>query len=424
MKQLWGLADGNNFYASCERLFRPDLAKSPIAVLSNNDGCVIARSAELKELGIKMGTPEFEIRAGIKSGKIIPFSSNYELYGEMHNRMMHTLSRFTPDWEIYSVDECWLLFKDFNYDIHAYAKHIVAETWQLVGVPISIGIAPTKTLAKVANKLAKKDKSCNGALVLEHEHEITLALDRFPVEDLWGVGRAKAKTLAAMGVRTALNFRELPGEWVKKHFTITGFRMWRELHGYPCLALVDSSRNKEAIATGRSFGKLLTQYEDVKEALVNHASSCAQKLRKQKSYAGYLNVQIETSRFRNDLPQYVNSITVKLLQPTDDSRIIVKAAMEGLNRIWRNNYHYNRCGTMLLDLKDANTGKQEALFGGHQREQSEALMNTIDQLNGRYGKNTIKLAVQGGDGKAWALRSNYLSPRYLTRLEEFIKLKT
>ena len=424
MKQLWGLADGNNFYASCERLFRPDLAKSPIAVLSNNDGCVIARSAELKELGIKMGTPEFEIRQAIKAGKIIPFSSNYELYGEMHNRMMHTLSRFTPDWEIYSVDECWLLFKDFNYDIHDYAKYIVKETWKLVGVPISIGIAPTKTLAKVANKLAKKDKNSEGAMVIEHEHEIIMALDRFPVEDLWGVGRAKAKKLATMGVKTALDFRKLPGEWVKKQFTITGFRMWRELHGYPCLELVESIRNKEAIATGRSFGKLLTDYKDVNEALVNHASSCAQKLRKQKSYAGYLNVQIETSRFRNDLPQYVNSITIKLLQPTDDSRIIIKGAIDGLKRIWRDNYHYNRCGVMLLDLKDANTGKQEALFGGHERTQSEALMNVLDKVNSKYGKNTIKLAIQGGDGKAWALKSNFRSPRYLTRLEEFINLKS
>jgi DNA polymerase V len=424
MKQLWGLADGNNFYASCERLFRPDLAKMPIVVLSNNDGCVIARSAEAKELGIKMGTPEFEIREGIKSGKIIAFSSNYELYGELHNRLMHTLSRFTPDWEIYSVDECWLLFKDFDYDMHAYAKHIVAETLRLTGLPISIGLAPTKTLAKVANKLAKKDKNSKGALVLEHEHEITLALNRFPVEDLWGVGYAKAKRLSEMGVRTALEFRQLPGEWVKKHFTITGFRMWRELHGYPCLELIESSRNKDAIATGRSFGKLLTNYEDVKEALVNHACSCAQKLRKQKSYAGYLNVHVETSRFRNDLPQYANDITIKLLQPTDDSRVIVKAALAGLKKIWRDKYHYNRCGAMLLDLKDAHTGKQEALFGGHQREQSEKLMNTLDKLNSIYGKNTIKLAVQGGDGKAWALRSNYRSPRYLTRLDENIKLKS
>ena len=424
MKELWGLADGNNFYASCERLFRPDLAKSPIAVLSNNDGCVIARSAELKELGIKMGTPEFEIRKQIKSGKIIPFSSNYELYGEMHNRMMHTLSRFTPDWEIYSVDECWLLFKDFDYDIHAYARHIVTETWQLVGIPISIGIAPTKTLAKVANKLAKKDKNCKGAMVLEFDHEITMALNIFPVEDLWGIGRAKATQLAGMGVRTALEFRQLPGEWVKKHFTITGFRMWRELHGFPCLELVESSRNKEAIATGRSFGKLLTKYEDVKEALANHANSCAHKLRKQNSYAGYVNVQIETSRFRTDLPQYVNNITIKLLQPTNDSIVIVKTAVDGLNKIWRNDYHYSRCSAMLLDLRDSSSVKQEHLFGGHHREQREALMGVLDTLNAKYGKNTIKLAVQGLDEGAWALRSNYRSPRYLSRIDEFIKLKS
>nr|MBC7612183.1 Y-family DNA polymerase [Pseudopedobacter sp.] len=422
MKKMWGLADGINFYASCERLFRPDLAKSPIAVLSNNDGCVIARSAELKALGIKMGTPEFEIRKDIKAGKIIPFSSNYELYGEMHNRLMHTLSRFTPEWEIYSVDECWLLFKDFDYDMKAYAKHIVNETWNLVGIPISIGIAPTKTLAKVANKLAKKDKQSGGALVLNDDHEITIALSQFPVEELWGVGHAKAKRLAAMGVRTALEFRLLPGEWVKKHFTITGFRMWRELHGEACLELADEGKNKEAIATGRSFGKLLTNYQDVKEALVNHASNCASKLRKQKSLAGYIDVQIETSRFRNDLAQYVNHITMKLLQPTNDSSVIVKTAIQGLDKIWREKYHYNRCGAMLLDLRDESTGQQEALFETHNREKSNALMKALDSLNSKHGKNTVKLAAQG-NGKNWALRRQYLSPRYLTRLNEFLKLK-
>lgn len=314
MRQLWGLADGNNFYASCERLFRPDLANKAIAILSNNDGCVIARSAECKALGIKMGTPEFEIRKAIKAGEIIPFSSNYELYGEMHNRMMHTLSRFTPDWEIYSVDECWLLFKDFDYDLLAHAQHIVAETWKLVGIPISVGIAPTKTLAKLANKLAKKDKLAKGAKVLQYDHEITFALTQFPVQDLWGVGYAKAKKLETMGVKTALDFRELPGEWVLKNFTITGYRMWRELHGEPCMNDVNPYQKKEAIATGRSFGKLLTSYEEVREALVNHAASCAHKMRKQQSYASYLDVQVETNRFRNDLPQYVNHFTMKLLQ--------------------------------------------------------------------------------------------------------------
>jgi DNA polymerase V len=374
MKQLWGLADGNNFYASCERLFRPDLANKAIAILSNNDGCVIARSAECKEMGIKMGTPEFEIRNAIKEGKIIPFSSNYELYGEMHNRMMHTLSRFTPDWEIYSVDECWLLFKDFDYDLLAYAQHIVEETWKLVGIPVSVGIAPTKTLAKLANKMAKKDKLAKGAKVLQFDYEITIALTQFPVQDLWGVGYAKAKKLAAMGVKTALDFRNLPGEWVLKNFTITGYRMWRELHGEPCMNDITPFKKKEAIATGRTFGKLLTQYEEVKEALVNHAVNCAQKLRKQHSYATYLNIQLETNRFRDDLPSYHNHFTIKLLQPTDDSRILVKSAMMGLEKIWKEGIHYSRCGVLLLGLMDAETGHQESLFESHDQKKIERLM--------------------------------------------------
>ncbi len=423
MKQMWALADGNNFYASCERLFRPDLAEKAIAILSNNDGCVIARSAECKLLGIKMGTPVFEIRSKIKSGEVIPFSSNYELYGEMHNRMMHTLSRFTPDFEIYSVDECWLLFKDFDYDLLAYGRHIVNETWRLVGIPISIGIAPTKTLAKLANKMAKKDKSSKGAIVLDQRDKITQALSLFPVEDLWGVGYSKAKKLSSMSVKTALDFRELPGDCVLKNFTITGFRMWKELHGEPCMNDVMGYKKKEAIATGRTFGKLLTSYDKVKEALVNHVANCAQKLRRQNSYASYLDVQIETSRFRVELPQYVNHFTIKLLQPTDDTTVLIKHAILGLDKIWRENFHYNRCSAMLLGLMDARTGKQESLFEPIDREKSKVLMNTLDKLNQIYGKNTLKIATQG-DGKSWALRSVYLSPRYLTRLKEFIELKS
>lgn len=422
MKKLWGLADGNNFYASAERLFRPDLARKPLAILSNNDGCVIARSNEVKELGVKMGTPEFQIREQIRNGVIVPFSSNYETYGEMHNRLMNTLSRFTPDWEIYSIDECWLLFKDFDYDMHAYGKHLVNETWRLVGIPVSLGIAPTKTLAKVANKLAKKDKTSGGARVLQYPHEITLALSEFPVNDLWGIGHAKAKRLALMGIKTALDFRQLPGEWVKKHFTITGFRMWRELHGHPCHELEHESFNKENIATGRSFGKLLTKYEDVEEALANHAASCASKLRKQKSCAGYVNVQIETHRFRDDLPQYINNITAKLLQPTSDTGTIVKHAIQGLKQIWRDGYHYNRCGVLLMDLRDVNAGQQTSIFSDHDIIKSQSIMERMDKLNRRFGKNTVKMAVQGF-GKEWQLRANYLSPRYLTRITDFINLK-
>jgi DNA polymerase V len=422
MKKLWGLADGNNFYASAERLFRPDLARKPLAILSNNDGCVIARSNEIKELGVKMGTPEFQIRDQIRSGIIVPFSSNYELYGEMHNRMMHTLSRFTPDWEIYSIDECWLLFKDFDYDMHAYGKHLVHETWRLVGIPVSIGIAPTKTLAKVANKLAKKDKNSGGSRVIQYPHEITVALAEFPVNDLWGVGYAKAKRLLAMGVKTALQFRELPGEWVKKHFTITGFRMWRELHGYPCHELEHESFNKENIATGRSFGKPFSRYEDVEEALANHAASCANKLRRQKSTAGFVNVSLETNRFREDHKQYNNSFTAKLLQPTSDTGTIVKHAILGLKKIWREGYYYNRCGVLLMDLRDAEAGQQIAIFSDHDIQKSQAIMERMDELNKRFGKNMVKMAVQGSS-KEWHLKANHLSPRYLTRPADFIKLK-
>jgi DNA polymerase V len=315
------------------------------------------------------------------------------------------------------------LFKEFDYDILAYARHIVKETWKLVGIPISIGIAPTKTLAKVANKMAKKDKGSQGAIVMQESHEITMALSLFPVEDLWGVGYAKAKKLSSMGIKSALDFRELPGDWVLKNFTITGYRMWRELHGEPCMNDISAYKKKEAVATGRTFGKLLINYEEVKEALVNHAASCAHKLRKQKSYASYLDVQIETSRFRTDLKQYVNHFTVKLLQPTDDTRIIIKSASEGVDRIWKEGYQYNRCGALLLGLMDAKTGKQESLFEQVDRDKSQVLMKTLDYVNGVYGKNTLKLASQG-DGKAWALRRVYLSPRYLTRLQEFIDLKS
>jgi DNA polymerase V len=275
----------------------------------------------------------------------------------------------------------------------------------------------------MANKLAKKNPTSHGVMVLAHEEQIKEALQLFPVEDLWGIGRAKAKTLHGMGVKTAFDFTKLPGEWVKKHFTITGFRMWRELHGFSCMDEPAKDRKKEAIATGRSFGKLQVHFDDVSEAIANHAASCAEKLRKQKSLAGYLDVQIETSRFRTELPQYAQHITLKLTPATNDSIIIVKKALEGLKQIWKAGYFYNRCGVLLMDLRDAESGKQEVMFEKQDWAKSEKLMQTLDAINKQYGKNTLKLASQG-DGKKWALRRAYLSPRYLTRLKEFIALKS
>lgn len=420
-KLLWGLADGNNFYASCERLFRPDLLKKPIAILSNNDGCVIARSEELKAMGVKMGTPKFKINEEIKNGTITAFSSNYELYGELHNRLMHTLSRFTPDIEIYSIDESWLLFENFNYNMPDYAEHIVAETFKLVGIPVSLGIAPTKTLAKVANKLAKKDMHSKGAKVLQTQDEIRDALSVFPVQDLWGVGRSKFKALTQLNIKTALEFSQLPGGWVKKNFSITGFRTWQELRGFPCHQLLEETSSKDAIATGRTFGNLLTDYDSIKEALVNHSVSCSQKLRKQKSYASYVNIRIETNRFRDDLPRYVNTSTVRLLQPTNNAVIIAKATIEAFDKIFKKGIFYNRCSVTLLGLSDELTGMQESLFEQHDRAKSDTLMTVLDQINIKYGKNTLKIATQG-TGKTWALRNEHQSPRYLTQLDDFIKV--
>lgn len=414
-----GLADCNNFYASCERVFNPALNGKPVVVLSNNDGCVIARSNEAKALGIPMGAPAFEIEELLKKNEVAVFSSNYALYGDMSNRVMNTLAGFVEDIEIYSIDEAFLSFEGFeHYNLTEYGRLISKAAKRNTGIPVSIGIAPTKTLAKVASKLCKKNPENKGALVLSSHTEIVNALMRFPVEDVWGIGGKYAFDLKNMGVHTAYDFTQLPCGWVKKRMTVQGLRIWHELQGKPMIELEDAPPAKKNICTSRSFGKMLTEYGDIEEAAANYAANCAEKLRKQNSCANALMVFVHTNQHRKDLAQYARNIVIRLPEASSNSGDIIHYAKCGLKAIFKKGFHYKKVGIIVLDIVPENS-IQGNLFYNKDREKNKTLMGVMDLLNKRYGRNQLKMAIQGYN-RNWKLRQERLSPNYTTRMTDLL----
>lgn len=416
-----GIADCNNFYASCQRVFNPSLVGKPIVVLSNNDGCVVARSNEAKALGIAMGVPAFEIKSLIEEKGIQVFSSNYTLYGDMSSRVMATLSRFSPETEIYSIDEAFLQFKGFElYDIPEYARHIVRTTTTNTGIPISIGLAPTKTLAKLANKLAKKDPALKGVKAILTKDEIEIALSDFPVSDIWGIGGQYARMLAQHGVNTALEFSCLPGEWVKSKMTITGLRMWHELRGKPCIPLESAPASKKGICTSRSFGTMLSEYENIAEAVSNFTAKCAKKLRDQNSCCKVITVFVQTNIFRGDLKQYSNSRTTILPVGINSTMELNRFALLTLKAIYRKGYQYKKAGVIVTDIIPSDQ-VQSNLFYQYDTEKQEKIMLALDKINGLYGTDKLRLGSQGF-GRNWKLKNEKLSPCYTTRLKDVINI--
>lgn len=417
---MFALVDCNNFYASCERVFRPDLRNIPIVVLSNNDGCVIARSNESKQLGIKMGVPAYQIKDEVRKHGIRVFSSNYTLYGDMSNRVMTILSSFTPNIEIYSIDEAFLDLSGFN-DLENYGSHIVKTTTQWTGIPVSMGIAPTKTLAKVANKFAKRYKGYKGVCVIDSEEKRIKALQKTDIGDVWGIGRRSEKKLKLQGINTAYDFTQLPRSWVRKYMTVTGERTWLELNGESCISLEEVQPDKKQICTSRSFGKTVSDLEDLKEAVAYYASICSEKLRAQKSCAVSLLVFIHTNNFREDLPQYFNSCTISFPVPSSSTLEITKYALTALENIYREGYHFKKAGVIITEIVP-DSGIQTDLFDTIDREKHNRLMKVVDNLNSGFSRNVLNLAIQGTN-KKWNLKRELLSPCYTTKLSDVIHIK-
>lgn len=421
-KTMIALVDCNNFYASCERAFNPNWNNRPVVVLSNNDGCVIARSNEAKALGIKMGVPAYQIKNEIERYGIGVFSSNYTLYGDMSNRVMTMLSSYSPNIEVYSIDECFLDFSGFErYNLKEYGEEIVRTVSKGTGIPVSMGIAPTKTLAKVANKFAKKYKGYKGVCIIDTEEKRIEALKRTEIGDVWGIGHRYTKRLALYGVSTAYDFAQMPKAWVRQQMTVVGERTWKELNGEPCIDLELVTPDKKQICTSRAFGEAISEIEGLEEAVSSYASICAGKLRKQRSCAQALMVFIHTNNFREDLPQYFQNCVVKLPVPTNNTPEIVHYALIALRNIYRKGYFFKKAGVIIIDIVP-DSAIQQNLFDNVDRERQKKLMKVVDRLNSGFNRNNLTLAVQGGRRK-WKLKQELLSPCYTTRLSDIINIK-
>ena len=410
----FALVDGNCFYVSCERLFNPALEGRPVIVLSNNDGCVVSRSNEAKALGIEMASPAHLMADLLRKNRVAVFSSNYNLYGDLSRRMMSVLGRLAPGIEVYSIDEAFLDFGGVDCpDWWAYGYLIRCEVLRQVGIPTGVGIAPTKTLAKVANRVAKKQSEHGGVFVLETPAEIENVLRSMPVGDIWGIGGQYAKLLACNDVATAWDFTRLPADWVRRNLTVVGARLQMELQGVSCLDLEAVAPQKKNICTSRSFGKMLTDFGGVSEAVANHAHRCACKLRGQGSAANVLTVFLHTNLFKPELPQYNPSRTVTLPTATNSSLIMVGHAEKALKAIWRDGYAYKKAGVIISGIVPENEIQLGFDASLTDMDKHKRLMRAMDAVRGRYGHGSISVGTQG-TANAWRLRQERLSRRFTT----------
>lgn len=418
---MFALVDCNNFYASCERVFNPALNNKPVVVLSNNDGCVIARSNEAKALGIPMGALAFEYANFFIKQKVNVFSSNYALYGDMSSRVMNLLSDFTPEVEIYSIDEAFLKFVGFElFNLQEIGEKIRYRVVKGTGIPVSVGFAPTKALSKIANKIAKKfPERTNSVYVIDNEEKRIKALKWLPIEDVWGIGKKYAKRLKGLNIHNAYQFTQLSDDWVRKNMSVVGLRLKHDLEGKQSLDL-ELVINKKMIATTRSFENMLTSYQDIRERVSTYTLSCAEKLRKQESQSNMLMVYLHTNGFRKDLPQYGRNIVIKTHYPTNSSIDLVKYAEAGLQSIYKEGFHYKKAGVMVMGLTPS-CQKQFTLFSS-ENPKHQPIMNIVDKLNRSYGNNKIKFGSQSL-GRQWKMKRERLSPRYTTNINEIIDIK-
>ena len=419
---MFALVDCNNFYASCERVFQPQWEGKPVVILSNNDGCVIARSNEAKALGIPMGAPAFQYRDQFKRQGIKVFSSNYPLYGDMSSRVMSVLEQYTPNVEIYSIDEAFLQFKGFDlFDLEEEGKKMRKQVRQWTGIPVSVGMAPSKALAKIANKIAKKFASKTGGVYcIDTEDKRIKALKWTSIRDVWGVGRQHRQRLEAIGVENAWQFSLLPDDWVRKHMSVLGLRLKKDLQGLPSIQLEEIQPPKKGIATTRSFEGTLSAFSDLEERVSTFASSCAKKMRKQHSSCNALLVFVRSDPHKKGSLPYRNSCVLPLPYATNSSITLSKYAVLGLQKIFKEGIAYKKAGVMIMGLVPT-VKRQLSLFDSNNAKHV-ALMQSLDQIHKRFGPYQIKLANQDLN-RTWKMKQEHLSKRFTTELKEVITVK-
>ena len=412
MPPIFALVDCNNFYASCERVFNPTLNGQPIVVLSNNDGCVVARSNEAKALGIGMGVPEFQIRPLLRAHRVQVFSSNYRLYGDMSQRVMETLEQFSPDVEVYSIDEAFLSLVGFEpRGLLEHGRLIRRTVPQWTGIPVSVGIAETKTLAKIANRIAKRTPDTGGVFDLLACPDREALLGRVAVEDVWGIGPNHARLLKQHGITTARQLAGTDDQWIRKRMGIVGLRLVMELRGVSCLDLEQCPSPKQSLTCSRAFGKRINTLAEMQEAVSVYTSRVAEKLRCERLAATVLTVCLTTNEFKEG-PQYSNALTLRLPVVTDSTSELIGCALQGIRAIYRDGYLYKKAGVMLTGLVPVSQ-TQADLFDSRDRMKSKRLMSALDSINDRWGASTLHYA-SSGITKAWKTQFHRRSPAYTT----------
>lgn len=421
---MYALVDCDNFFCSCERVFRPDLEGVPLVVLSNNDGCVVARSKEAKKLGVPMGIPFYQMKERFPDAGIVPFSSNYVLYADMSARVMATLALEAPEVHQYSIDEAFLVLQGMElFDIKAWGEALAAKVRKWTGIPISIGIARSKTLAKVAARFAKKYDAYRKCCVIANDEQRDKALRLTEVGDIWGIGRRHARSLKIRGVFTAYDFISKSAQWVRANYHLPGERTWMELRGEDVIPVEGMDRRKQSIVTSRTFPGMYTTVDELTPHIANYAARCALKLRKQGSVCGLITVFALTNPFREDLPQTRTGASHLFTTSTSATGEIVEAALGCLRKMFKPGYHYKRAGVMVERITDASAVQPDLFeFDPERRGKLDALASAMDKINARLGNDTVKLASQQypeNQNFAQAVKRDILSPEYSTSLNAF-----
>ena len=418
---MYALVDCNNFYASCERVFNPGLQNKPVAVLSNNDGCIIARSDEVKKLNLPMGAPIFKWKDFCKHHKVTVLSSNYPLYGDMSARVMTILEQFSPNVEVYSIDEAFIDLTGFNrHDFNTYGKSIRKRILKWTGIPTCVGIAPTKALCKVANKIARKfPKETGGVYVIDTDEKRLKGLKWTAIKNVWGIGNRLEKRLVLKGCKTAFDFTQLSDEWVRRNFSITEWRLKKDLEGIPTIEF-EIKEIKRSISTTRSFEQAYSNIEDITERISTFAACCSEKLRAQKSSCHMVIVMLRSDRHKKNTEQYSASKTVVFSYPTDSTLSITKAAVEAIKIIFKKGVNYKKAGVIVTGLVPTNNHQLNLFL--HENPKHKPLMSAIDHLNKKFKTTAIKLANQDLQ-RTWKMKQEHLSPKYTTKINDIITVK-